>query len=119
MSTTIPSGMGASVAQSGSQSAVSQQSSKTNNASGDMKSDKKENHTIGSQQVGLTVHHINQKLATSNLKLEFAADQPPGSIWLNVVDGDSGKVIQKLPPDSVRKLSESQSLKGLQIDKQR
>jgi uncharacterized FlaG/YvyC family protein len=118
MSTLISPGVSAAAMQIGNQNGYTSQSgdAKKNPLMHDNEKNQAAAH--GQSLSHATMQAFNQKLASSNLKVEFAADQPVGNIWLNIVDNTTGKVIQKLPPDSVRKAAESLSLKGLQIDKQ-
>lgn len=114
MSTIIPPGTGTLRVQNGQQNVVSNRSFNSTSEA----SLQKQNHSVNTQQLRTTLHGINQKLVNTNLKVEFASNQPAGGIWLNVVNTATGNDIQKLPPESDRKLSASQSVKGLQIDNQ-
>ena len=119
MSTSIPSGVGTVMPQVGQQNIGHNHiSNSQGNEAGDTRPANGENPSINNKQLHLTMHHINQKLASSNLKVEFASEQPPGDIWLNVIDASTGKVIQELPPDATRRLAATQSLTGIQIDNQ-
>jgi flagellar protein FlaG len=119
MSTILPSDLTRPPANDGQQSYGQHQPNDTKAAANGDSQSKDRKQPLNNNQLHQVVHGMNQKLANTNLKVEFAADQPVGDIWLNVVDNETGKVIQKLPPDSVRKAAESLSLKGLQIDQQR
>jgi uncharacterized FlaG/YvyC family protein len=114
MSTIIPPGTEAIKVQNGQQNVISDKS--FNSTSNTLP--QKQNHSVSTQQLRTTLNGINQKLVNTNLKVEFASNQPAGGIWLNVVDTATGNVVQKLPPESARKLSASHSVKGLQIDNQ-
>ncbi len=73
-----------------------------------------------SHQVNLkgTLVQLNQQLQSSNLKVEFAADEPPHQIWIDVIDQSTGQVIQKIPSEILRKFAETQQLSGLNFDRQ-
>lgn len=62
---------------------------------------------------------INRRLAESSLRVEFDTTAPPNQLWLNVIDQDTGEVIQKIPPEGTRRLLEDPGAKGIVIDKPR
>lgn len=62
---------------------------------------------------------INRHLAESALRVEFDTTAPPNQLWLNVIDQDTGAIVQKIPPEGTRRLLEDPGAKGIVIDKPR
>lgn len=53
-------------------------------------------------------------------RVEFEHDAKANRIWLNIVDGSTGKVILKIPPEVVRDIVDGQFAEpGLAVDERR
>lgn len=71
--------------------------SKTQNAQ-----DKKEIQ----QQLSQSVKKLNQQMDALNTNIEFGFNDKISSMYVNVMEKDSGKVIRKLPTEEAMKLAE-------------
>lgn len=57
-----------------------------------------------------------QEKSSSNLQAEFASDEPSNSVWINVVNSNTGQVVYKFPPESIRQMLEQHQSQGLVKD---
>jgi flagellar protein FlaG len=70
------------------------------------------------QKVAKEIEDVNEKLQQDNHKVVFQYDDKIHRVWLNLVDKSTGKVIEEMPPEIIRKLAERLGdIKGLIIDK--
>ncbi|MCL6442190.1 MAG: flagellar protein FlaG [Alicyclobacillus sp.] len=74
------------------------------------------NQSLNRDALDKALESINQHLAKSNMQVEYDLSAPVGHVWLNVIDQSSGAIIQKIPPDAVRKLLDNPNAAGLFID---
>lgn len=62
------------------------------------------------------VDDLNARLEGSSMKVVLDPNTPANQLWLNVVDNVSGKVIEKIPPEGLRRFLETNNTNGLKID---
>lgn len=75
-------------------------------------------HSADSSRVQKAIDDINRKLQHQDQEVVFDYDPKANRVWLNVIDKTTGKVLDELPPDIIRKLADSLGdIKGLVIDK--
>jgi uncharacterized FlaG/YvyC family protein len=64
------------------------------------------------------VDDLNRKMQHEDRAVVFDYDPKANRVWLNVVDKTTGKVLDEMPPEIIRKLVQSLGdIKGLIIDK--
>ncbi|MCL6636642.1 MAG: flagellar protein FlaG [Alicyclobacillus sp.] len=73
-------------------------------ASGPSADHSKHGHGLSAQQVQNALATINQHLVQTPWQVHFDTEAPADQIWLNVVDRNTGQVVQKIPPEQVREL---------------
>ncbi|WP_035487427.1 flagellar protein FlaG [Alicyclobacillus contaminans] len=78
----------------------------------------KASDTLDMDRLKRAVDELNQHLAGMQTQVVFDPQSPPNELWLNVVDKQSGQVIQKFPPEGLRKFAESRQITGLTVDLQ-
>lgn len=62
------------------------------------------------------VNELNQRLNGSQTTAVLDSSAPANQVWVNIVDKDSGQVIERFPPDALRKFSETGQLSGFSVD---
>jgi uncharacterized FlaG/YvyC family protein len=72
------------------------------------------NHDL--KQLVKAADDLNKKLEGSSMKVVLDPNTPANKLWFNVVDNVSGKVIEKLPPEGLRRFIETNDASGLKLD---
>lgn len=76
-------------------------------------------HRADSSKIQKAVDDINQKLQHEDREVVFDYDPKINRVWLNVIDKNTGQVLDEMPPKIIRQMIESLGdIKGLVIDKQ-
>jgi uncharacterized FlaG/YvyC family protein len=74
--------------------------------------------TVDRDKLAKAVEELNKRLVSGSTEVVMDFDAPANRIWLNVIDKTTGEVIQKIPPEGLRKYLESNSIAGLALDVQ-
>jgi uncharacterized FlaG/YvyC family protein len=72
--------------------------------------------TVDRDQLAKAVEELNRRLVSGSTEVVMDFDAPANRIWLNVIDKTTGEVIQKIPPEGLRKYIDSNSIAGLALD---
>lgn len=71
---------------------------------------------VDAQEAAKAAEELNKRLTDTSTKVVLDPNAPLNHMWLNLVDSNTGEVIEKLPPEGIRQFIETQSTKGLTID---
>jgi uncharacterized FlaG/YvyC family protein len=72
--------------------------------------------TVDRDKLAKAVEELNKRLVSGSTEVVMDFDAPANRIWLNVIDKTTGEVIQKIPPEGLRKYLDSNSIAGLALD---
>jgi uncharacterized FlaG/YvyC family protein len=72
--------------------------------------------TVDRDKLAKAVEELNRRLVSGSTEVVMDFDAPANRIWLNVIDKTTGEVIQKIPPEGLRKYLDSNSIAGLALD---
>jgi uncharacterized FlaG/YvyC family protein len=71
---------------------------------------------VDRDKLAKAVEELNRRLVSGSTEVVMDFDAPANRIWLNVIDKTTGEVIQKIPPEGLRKYLDSNSIAGLALD---
>jgi uncharacterized FlaG/YvyC family protein len=72
--------------------------------------------SVDRDKLAKAVEELNKRLVSGSTEVVMDFDAPANRIWLNVIDKTTGEVIQKIPPEGLRKYLDSNSIAGLALD---
>ncbi|GMA64527.1 flagellar protein FlaG [Alicyclobacillus fastidiosus] len=58
----------------------------------------------------------NHQPIPPNIKAEFAPDEPSHQIWINILNSDTGQILYKFPPETIRLLVQHKHASSLVMD---